>query len=519
MFQQRRSKVALTVVCALALSFALAVPAHAVVPAVNANAISNMPEEWDSDRILGTTTTNPGHSTEAEVWWRQGWGNSLVLDWRAYIPSGTLPEGTDRSYDTTLNAPIEPWTLGAFFVLDGSPGTVLDPNTPQLYGHATGVWVGDQLHITPSVLAYSAGRPIPPGGRFPYEGDWYLHYNFYSETQVSTRTITWKNLRVDLTPPASVRKVVAKPTSDYIGPTDIWFESAQAHVTWEDMEYDSLAGTAYYRVLVNGTVFDDQVWHLGHSSRSVTIDDLPPGENKIEIITVDRATNESVPHAVTFKSDPDFPVVEITSPGYSGQLMPKSSTFAADVTDGAGIQWVDFAIDGKSVYTDKSAPYGFTKDMAAYSNGAHTLTVKAKDMFGHQTVETRSFSLDKTVPRVSSISDSPDPFYPIIREGYKDNTTIQFFTSEGGALLLSVYDADGALFTQRSKRNIGSGWQSIVWDGLGGEGGSAQTGTFSYRVMVKDAAGNKGYSGYGYTTIRDYEIVRISPDAVRIVPR
>jgi len=516
MFWHRRSRVALTFVCALALILSFAGSAVAYDKPLAWDNISNWPESG-----LGFSSTNPGSVLDAEAWWRDFWGNSTSASYELEIPAGCVPEhfsDGQRNYDPGTGLPVEPIVLGAIYVVDKSPDTDINENAPALYEHATGLWTPQNLLILKAdMLSTAAGSPTLPNARFPWEGEWFLHYSFYSESDVSTLTITVP-LNVDVTPPAPVRKVVARPSAKYSGATGGWFESNRAHVTWEDMEYDAMSGIAYYKIVVNGEEFDQRVWHLGHTSTSISVEDLPPGENVIEIIPIDRATNEGPAEKVTFKSDPDYPVVKITTPSAEGQTLPVKPTFAADVTDGAGIQWVDFAIDGKSIYTDLEAPYAVTWNMASYSTGPHTLTVRAKDMYGHVTEAKRTFYVDKTIPIVSSLSDAPDPFYPVLKDGYKDAMTVNFFTSEGGKCALYVYDSAGNLWAKRTKRCIGSGWQSMSWDGVGGED-EVKVGTFTYKIEVRDAAGNPGYSATGYTTIRDYEIVRVAPNAVQIVPR
>jgi len=535
MLWQRRSRVALTVVCALALLLSTSAPAFAGLndlpvlpgtegaawPVGDENAVTSLPTipAW------AFSATNPADENHPDSWWRQGWGNSLAAHFDLAIPVDTVPEGQPRP-DPTYD-----WVLGAMYVADRDPNTDVNELTPYAYDHATQLAPTGETDPYPYTFLFRESIDILgsyvygegdtgalySGARYGYEGPWWLHYNFYSQSDVATRTLTIP-FGIDVTPPTPVRKVTVRPSTSYTGPTDIWFESARAYVTWEDMEYDALSGVVFYEVLLNDEVVDDRVWHLSHTARSITIENMPPGVNQIQVVPVDRATNRGPAQTVTFKSDTDIPVVEVTAPAKDGATMPLRATFAATATDGAGIEWVDFAIDGTSIYTDKSAPYAVTWNMGAYSVGPHTLTVTAKDMFGHTATAKRTFYVDKTIPKISSVSDAPDPFYPIIQEGYKDTMTVQFYTSEGGKCALYIHNAAGTRVATRSKASIGSGWQSISWDGQIGEG-VADPGTYNYKVKVVDAAGNVGWSGTGYTTIRDYEIIRVAPNAVKIVPR
>lgn len=461
---------------------------------------------------LGVSSTNPNDPTDPEVWWRRdpvngwGWGNS------------THPQ-------FEINTPEVPETehvLGFIYEVDRNATGDLDESRPGEYSHSpapNGTIIEGSLDI-PGIWAYPpAGGwpPMTPGARFGYEGMWYMHMNFYSNAAVATRTIDF-GFGIDVTPPAPVRKMAAKPSAAYQGPVNVWFPTTRAHVTFEDLEYDSLSGTARYHISLNGEEVSSTVlYHGRHVPRSFTIEDLPPGKNVIGLTVEDRATNRSTTETAYYYSDPDEPTVSVLKPASDGVYVPLAATFEAKATDGAGIQWVNFAIDGVDVFTDKTAPYVLAKNMGGYTVGPHTLTVTAKDMYGRTVEARRVFYVDKTYPVLTKVGDSPDPFYPMITDGYKDTANYSFYCSEGGTAVLYIYNADGSLYTSRTKK-VGSGSQSITWDGKGTQGIPA-TGTWTYRIKVTDVAGNTGTSGTGSTTIRDYEIVRISANAVQIVPR
>ena len=129
--QQRRSRIALTVVCALILTFTLVLPAYGL--SLNPDNINNDP------LTIGWTTTHYMNEGVPDTWWHQGWGNSMVIDFTADLHKGRIREHAERSVDASTGIAIDPWTLGAHYVLDRSMTTTLNPLTPQLYEHATGV--------------------------------------------------------------------------------------------------------------------------------------------------------------------------------------------------------------------------------------------------------------------------------------------------------------------------------------------------------------------------------------------
>jgi len=474
-----------------------------------------------NDPPTGTSTTNPMYATPFRdmhliplpgdaspyplSWWREGWGSANTPQFTFLHPDTVTPGGiqgfyyvVDRSPDTTLTLAA----AGSYYQSSNPVSTLVELG----YLNILDVYYQD---APPGGWGFSQ-----PGMRLPWEGQWYLHMLWYD--MVGNQYVTHHiPVGIDQTPPLAVSSLMARPSLSYVGPTNRWFPTRRAHVTWEDKDYDALSGVAKYDIYVDGE-YATSKFEADHIFESVTLEDLSGGRHVIDVYAVDRAVNRS-PRATTyFYSDPDTPTVTITNPVNGGRV-GLNATFKATATDEAGIQWVDFAIDGVSFYTDRTAPYEAIRNMSAYSAGTHTLTVRAKDMYGRVVSRSHTFTVDKTYPVLSSVSDWPDPFYPILTDSYKDTMTVSFWCSEGGTATLNVYNANGDVYATRS-RSIGSGWQSIVWDGVS-KWGRKGTGTFRYTLTVRDAAGNATSAGYYTTTIRDYEIVRIAPNAVRIVPR
>lgn len=499
MFRTLRSRAIL-----LALVIALSVPAF---PA-------------SAFAALGSSPTNPWDDADPSVFWRMGWGNALYPQFNLY----TTPPST-----------------GMLYRVDRNLLTDIDESNPAAYDHSywypdateSGTWRTHTLDMR-GILASNPGglASLDPGARLPIEGRWFYHWNFFDVSAISTQTVT-AQFNVDVTPPRPVAKLTAKPFLGYAGPANVWLPDTRAVISWEDKEYDDLAGTAAYEVWLNGSRLMDPasedrpryVWHTDYTFTTITLEDLEPGKNKISVKAVDRATNTSTPQTVFFYSDPDTPTVSITAPSKAGSLIGARYTFKADAFDGAGLQWVKFFIDNSLAYTDTASPYAVQLDMRPFSNGTHTLKVVAKDMYGREVVDTRTFSLDRTVPSLTSVGDSPDPFYPYLIDGYKDTNSIKYWVSEPVTAHLYIYTPEGDVYRHLSGARS-AGWNSFSWDGTDAEGFLPGTGvpnatsvTFGYRIGVVDAAGNTRWSGVGTTTIRDYEIIRLANNAVKIVPR
>ena len=512
MLQQRRSRVLLVLIVLFVSAVALPQMAFAgfLVPPGD-----YQPGE-PSTKPAFSTLTNP---SIAQDWWRYSWGNSAYPDLNIAVPTGyqLLSGASDEST----------YVVGVMYRLDRNPFLTFWPQDPGFDQSSVDyIWnyeeVTGRVHTAYDVQGTYDSDPLVmgpnlPGTRLPTEGIWFIHWAFIYEDKSVDVTSSISPFGYDVTPPLPVAKITAKPFIDYLGPTsNVWFPDSRAVVAWEDKEYDALAGIGAYEVALNDEVLPGYVFHTDFAFTQKTIENLPPGKNKITVTSVDRATNRGPAVATYFYSDPDVPKIAITSPVDNG-LVPRNSVFAANATDGAGIQFVQFYIDGVLVGSDTTAPYSLSKDMAGYANGTHTLLVKTKDMYGREVTDSTNFTLDKTPPTISSITDSPDPFFPVITDAYKDFSYVNFWVSEKVSAYLYVYTASGNVFAVRSAPR-GPGWTGLTWDGKG-YGGQTGIGTFRYRVMAQDSAGNQTWSGLYSTTIRDFELVRVAPNAVRVVPR
>ena len=90
--------------------------------------------------------------------------------------------------------------------------------------------------------------------------------------------------------------------------------------------------------------------------------------------------------------DPGAPTVAMTSPANNAQVSG-ITTVQADADDDVGVAGVQFFVDGNALgVEDATRPYGANWDTRSFSNGAHTLTARARDTSGHTTVSRRSTS-------------------------------------------------------------------------------------------------------------------------------
>lgn len=81
-------------------------------------------------------------------------------------------------------------------------------------------------------------------------------------------------------------------------------------------------------------------------------------------------------------ADTTAPSVSLTAPA-NGSTVKGSVTLAASASDNVGVTSVSFLIDGKTVGSDSTSPYGLTWNSATVGDGNHVLTAQASDAAGN----------------------------------------------------------------------------------------------------------------------------------------
>lgn len=80
--------------------------------------------------------------------------------------------------------------------------------------------------------------------------------------------------------------------------------------------------------------------------------------------------------------DSSAPQVALTAPA-DGANVSGTVALSASASDDAGVQRVDFLLDGALIASDAQAPYTATWNSATASNGLHTLQARAEDIAGN----------------------------------------------------------------------------------------------------------------------------------------
>ena len=97
---------------------------------------------------------------------------------------------------------------------------------------------------------------------------------------------------------------------------------------------------------------------------------------------ISAASNQA---SATVTSDTTAPTVSMTAPA-NGATVSNSVTVSANASDNVGVAGVQFLLDGAPLGAeDTASPYSISWDSRAATNGAHTLTARARDASGNQT--------------------------------------------------------------------------------------------------------------------------------------
>ena len=127
------------------------------------------------------------------------------------------------------------------------------------------------------------------------------------------------------------------------------------------------------------------------------------GEHVLTATAYDAAGNSST-DTIRVHVDNAPPEVSIVTPT-EGQTVrgklddPGGSECEAAVTDDAGVERVDWSVDGEHANRERSAPYTCVWDTRNYTNGDHVLTATAHDAAGNSSTQSIRVSVDNRLWR------------------------------------------------------------------------------------------------------------------------
>ncbi len=131
--------------------------------------------------------------------------------------------------------------------------------------------------------------------------------------------------------------------------------------------------------------------------------------------------------------------------------------------------------------------------------GAHTLTIKAWDLYNNSSEKTIEFIVDNSADiRLLNVKNYPNPF--------SDYTEFSFDHNKFGSVLSSkvrIYDMKGSLITELSNNNLQSVENGpLIWDGKNMDGSNVDSGIFIYTIEVEDS--------YGNITVQQQKLIKIN---------
>jgi hypothetical protein len=168
--------------------------------------------------------------------------------------------------------------------------------------------------------------------------------------------------------------------------------------------------------------------------------------------------------------------------------------------------------------------YSFTvEDVPA---GWHSVYVTATDFAGNESAPGVAYiynaagysgaSTDVRPSILRSVKDSPDPFYPRKRDGYKDNTFMRFKLTTSANVRMRVYDSTGLLIRDTGQKHLRAGWRSLKWDGRNSVGRVVPAGVYYMYVYATDHS-KRCFIAAKSSTVRSYYLRRLSRGRVRVV--
>jgi thermitase len=187
-------------------------------------------------------------------------------------------------------------------------------------------------------------------------------------------------------------------------------------------------------------------------------------------------------------SDTQAPAVNILAPA-AGATVSGLVDVSVSATDNFGVSRVELYADGSLVGTDTLAPFDFSWDSTAASNGDVTLVAYAYDEAGNRgrsagttvTVDNATTTTDLTPPSVSIVSPAAD-------------STVSGTVQLSASATDDVQVAEVKIYVDGSLRCVGGADVSCGWNTRKDSAGS-----HSISAVAKDAAGNTGSAAINVT--------------------
>lgn len=195
------------------------------------------------------------------------------------------------------------------------------------------------------------------------------------------------------------------------------------------------------------------------------------------------------------------------SPGTDGRRDTATVTYRLETAQ--AVKWRVTGASGSTVVPSRSlgaksaGTYRFTfngkrADGSYLPSGKYTVhldtskAVSDSTIYGHAM---RAVTIDRAAPRVSQVSASTGTVYPT-RDGYQDTTTLKGRLSERTATTtVQILDSRGRTVRTFSLGGRSAGPLSVSWNGRRANGTVVAAGSYRYRFLLQDIAGNRSTTG------------------------
>ena len=293
--------------------------------------------------------------------------------------------------------PVNAWThLAATF--DGS--------MVRLY--VNGAQVASQTQTT---------QLVPTSGSLQIGGDSFPDQFFagrIDEVRIYNRALTTAEIATDMSTALAPVADTAPPVLSNAQPSGVLAAgTAQTTLSVTSNEnaicrYSTTAGTAYGSMINTFAT-------TGGTAHTTLVTGLASGQGYSYYVRCqDTAGNANTSDtAISFSvaaPDTTAPTVSVTSPS-SGATVTATVSVSATASDNVGVVGVQFLLDGANLGAEvTTAPYALNWNTTSASNGAHTISARARDAAGNQatsaavSVTVSNSAADTTPPTVTSTS-------------------------------------------------------------------------------------------------------------------
>ena len=238
----------------------------------------------------------------------------------------------------------------------------------------------------------------------------------YDDTTVSVNILYWYQVRTYNAVGYSafsniVSAKIIRDTQAPAAPTNLTGTAtsySQINLSWT-ASTDNVGVTGYY-IYRNGVKVGSTTGTTSYSDNNL----FGSTTYTYYVTAFDAAGNESAasnPISVTTPAPPDNPPqVTITNPA-DGATVSGTVNITANATDDIGVAKVWFYIDGIGTYTDTVAPYAWSWDTTGYTNGPHSIKVRAYDTSNQYNDSDITVTVNNPPPQVTianvSVSATP----------------------------------------------------------------------------------------------------------------